>query len=56
MSVDLRPYEHTLSFSKNGYDMGIAFGGLNLWDNVHIFFKILKPEHRLKIVDYRVKE
>jgi hypothetical protein len=31
MTIDLRPYEGTVSYSKNGLPMGIAFSGLNYW-------------------------
>jgi hypothetical protein len=31
MSIDLRPYEGTVSYSKNGLPMGIAFSGLEYW-------------------------
>jgi len=31
MTVDLRPFKKTVSFAKNGLDLGEAFGGLNFW-------------------------
>jgi hypothetical protein len=31
MTIDLRAYEGTVSYSKNGLPMGIAFSGLNYW-------------------------
>ena len=56
MTVDLRPYENTLSFAKNGLDMGIAFQGLNLWgDEIYVYFAMLYKGHKLRVIGYEVE-
>ena len=57
MTIDLRPFENTVSFSKNGLPLGIAFSGLNYWgEDVYIFFSIHWVNDRISIVSYEVQE
>ena len=58
MTIDTRPFQYTLSFAKNGLDMGIAFSGLNLLgeDQIYIIIWMNKVKDRIKIVDYKVVE
>ena len=58
MTIDTRPFQYTMSFAKNGLDMGIAFSGLNLLgeDQIYIIIWMYKVMDRIKIVDYKVVE
>ena len=58
MMVDLRSEEYSLSYAKNGLDMGVAFGGLNYLgeEEVYMIIWLNKVGHRIRIVDYEVKQ
>ena len=56
MTIDLTNYHDWVSFEKNGNNMGIAFSGLNDWEDVYIMFSIHFAGHRFKISDYKVIE
>jgi hypothetical protein len=57
MTVDLRTYKNKVSFARNGYDLGVAFSGLNYWgDDIYIMFSIWQINHRIKIIKYEVEE
>ena len=57
MIIDLRPYKKHVSYARNGFPMGIAYGGLADWgENVYIIFGIHYVNHRLKIIEYEVQE
>jgi len=41
MTIDMRSFEWTLSYAKNGLDMGIAHSGFNYWGtDIYFFFGI----------------
>jgi len=41
MTIDMRSFEWTLSYAKNGLDMGIAHNGFNYWGtDIYFFFGI----------------
>jgi len=40
MTIDMRPYQGTVSFAKNGLPMGIAFAGLHELGDVYIYITI----------------
>ena len=57
MTIDMRPMKYTLSFAKNNLDLGIAYGGLNLYrSDIYIYFGINQVGHRIKVIDYKVIE
>ena len=56
MIIDDREYKKTVAFEKNGRDMGIAFGGLNDWDDIYIMFGVHYIGDRIKIIKYEVIE
>lgn len=57
LTVDLRPFENTVSFAKNGLPMGIAASGINRWnEDIYIVFAMYKIGQQIKIVDYYVPE
>lgn len=48
MTIDLRPYKGDVSYAKNGLPLGIAFGGLDEWeDDIYIIISFFKKSHRL---------
>jgi len=57
MTIDLRPYNNTVSFARNDLDLGVAFAGLNMWKgDIYIMFGIHAVDHRMRIVNYEVLE
>jgi len=56
MTIDLRPFKNTVSFQKDGRDMGRAFGGLNFWgDDIYIMVSLARVGTRIKIIKYTVE-
>ena len=56
MTIDLRPFENTVSFAKNGLPMGIAFSGIDVWGDVYIMFSVGVVNERIQIGSYEVQE
>ena len=58
MTIDLRPFENTVSFAKNGLPMGIAFSGIDVWGDVYIMFSLGYGYvgQRIQIGSYEVQE
>ena len=55
MTIDLRPFKNTVSFTKNGLDMGIAFMGLNYWGSeIYIMVDLWGKGGRIKVTKYEV--
>ena len=55
MTIDTRPMEYSVSFAKNGLDMGKAFSGLNNWKvPIYILFSFIHIGDRIKIINYEV--
>jgi len=54
MTIDMRPYQGTVSFAKNDVPMGIAFAGLHELGDVYIYITLHTPGNRIKITDYQV--
>lgn len=55
MTVDLRPYQNTVEYAKNGLSMGVAFAGLNMWaGEIYLMFSIHAMTHRLRVTNYSV--
>ena len=52
----MRPYRGSVSFSKNGQPMRIAFSELNEWGDIYIYMTLYHTGSRIRIVDYSVVE
>jgi len=57
MTIDLRTYKNTVSYARNGLDLGVAFAGLNIWKgDIYIMFGIHDVNSRSRIINYEVIE
>ncbi len=56
MIINTNPYENWVAYEVNGNSQGIAFQGLNDWDDIYIMFGIYYAGHRITITDYEVVE
>ena len=56
MVIDMRPFEESLSYEKNGKNLGIAFAGLNDLNEVYPMFSLLDVGDTVKVVNYEVIE
>ena len=54
MTINMLPNVWTLSFARNGLDLGVAFSGLNRLGQVFILLGLAVPGERIKITDYQV--
>ena len=54
MTINMLPNVWTLSFARNGVDLGVAFSGLNRLGQVFILLALAVPGERIKITDYQV--
>jgi hypothetical protein len=54
MTIDMRAYQGSVSFAKNGLPMGIAYAGLHEWGDIYIYITLYYPNNRIKIIDYQV--
>ena len=57
MTIDTRPEEYSVSFAKNGLDMGVAYSGMNNWNTpIYIMFSLHNAGDRIKIINYEVED
>lgn len=54
IKVDLRPLAMNVEFFKNSVSMGLAYGGLEDWKDIHIGLSFGQNGMSVKIIDYQV--